>query len=348
MQPFVRLVLVTVMVGLVSCSTRPSRTIITGRFASPEEAPAEINLFHGETGEEFVIPVENGEFSYAVDRDKTTVYDLSFEYPNGDEWYQTLIPDADTIRYEMDGGQTEVFYTPANSLNEKHRAYRERMMEAFSITDSVEGVKRMAELKAYANRLVEEEPDNFVGCDAFTFVSFELDEQEWFELYQKLSPEIQAKPYIQQRIAEFESKRKTAVGAMFIDYAATRADGSAVRLSDYVGRGKYVLVDYWASWCGACVLEMPYIRAAYDRYHGDRFDVLGVAIDDNPQHVQTLMDEQQIRWDIIYSCDTAAMKPYGVQYLPKAFLFGPDGTILVRDGLCGEAVIDTLARYLEQ
>lgn len=346
MQQFVRFVLATVMAGLVSCTTHQPLTIIIGHFASSEEVPDEITLFHGETGEEFVIPVENGKFSYAVDKDKTTVYTLVFESLGDDERYQALIPDCDTIHYEIADGQIGVFYSPANSLNEKLHAYDKFQVEVFSITDSVERVEKMTELMAYASRLVEEEPDNYIGSDAFMLVTIGLNEKEWYEWYRKLSPEVQAKPYIQQRIAMFEYEQKTAVGAMFSDYCGTRADGSSVKLSDYVGRGKYVLVDYWASWCRACVMELPFIRVAYDRYHGDRFDVLGVAIDDDPEDVQALIDERRICWDVIYSSDTVATMLYGVRYIPAAFLFGPDGTILVRDGLRGEAIMDSLAKYL--
>ena len=82
------------------------------------------------------------------------------------------------------------------------------------------------------------------------------------------------------RIKELtETQKKTAVGTKFIDFEMETPDGKAVKLSDYVGKGKVVLVDFWASWCGPCRREMPNLVEAYAKYKGKNFEIVGVSLD---------------------------------------------------------------------
>ena len=154
-------------------------------------------------------------------------------------------------------------------------------------------------------------------------------------LISQLSEDTQHHPHV----AKVKEKAETLLarpkeGDMFKDFAV-EYDGKTTRLSYYVGRGKYVLVDFWASWCGPCRQEIPNLIALYEKYKDKEFLVLGVAAQDNPEASLKAIDEMQIPYPQILNTQKKATDLYGIDALPETILFAPDGTILAR-GLHGE------------
>ena len=118
---------------------------------------------------------------------------------------------------------------------------------------------------------------------------------------------------------------------MFTDFTVTDENGVERKLSDYVGKGDYVLADFWASWCGPCRAEIPHIKKVYDKYNGKGLTVLGIAVWDKPEDTQKAIDELQIKWPQITNAGSVPTDIYGINGIPHIILFGPDGTILARD-----------------
>ena len=155
-------------------------------------------------------------------------------------------------------------------------------------------------------------------------------------------------------IAACGGKKKTAkvevgvnAGNMFTDFEVAQPDGSVARLSDYVGKGKYVLVDFWASWCGPCKREIPNIKAAYEKYAGEKFDVLSVAVWDKPEDTAVAAEEHGVTWNQIVNAQKIPTNIYGIQGIPHLILFGPDGIIITRgDELRGPGLEETLSKLL--
>ena len=129
-----------------------------------------------------------------------------------------------------------------------------------------------------------------------------------------------------------ERREATQPGGKMIDFAVTQPDGSVKRLSDYVGKGKYTLVDFWASWCGPCIRQTAVLKDIYNKYKDDgRLDVLGVAVWDEVDATKRAIKEHELPWECILDAQTIPTDLYGITGIPCIILFGPDGTIISRD-----------------
>ena len=104
-------------------------------------------------------------------------------------------------------------------------------------------------------------------------------------------------------------------------------------------------MDFWASWCGPCIREIPNIKAVYEKYAGDQFDILSVAVWDDPEETVKAANSLELKWNQIINTQQTATDIYGIDGIPHIILFGPDGTIIKRD-LRGENIEAEVSKYL--
>ena len=138
-----------------------------------------------------------------------------------------------------------------------------------------------------------------------------------------------------------EGEKRKAEGALFTDFELPDMDGKMHKLSDYAGKGNYVLVDFWASWCGPCRQEMPNVQAVYDRFHRKGFEIVGVSLDNNKKAWTDAVAKMQMTWpqlSDLKAWKSSAAQLYYVKGIPATLLIGPDGKI-VASNLRGEALI---------
>lgn len=137
-----------------------------------------------------------------------------------------------------------------------------------------------------------------------------------------------------------EGLRLRAVGQPFVDLKMPDTNGIVKSLSDFCGKGNYVLVDFWASWCGPCRREMPEVKALYDKYRAKGFDIVGVSLDDDKAAWTGAISSMKLPWHHISDLKgwkSAATEAYGISGIPFTVLIAPDGKIaatgLRADGL---------------
>jgi len=156
----------------------------------------------------------------------------------------------------------------------------------------------------------------------------------------------QYKAYLQQQ-QEKEKENPAAVGKEAPEFVLPDTKGKMVRLSSF--KGKYLLLDFWASWCGPCRQESPNVVRAYNKYKGKNFEILSVSLDNKKDDWLKAIEKDQLTWTHVSdlnSWESTVVRLYHVEGIPATFLLDPNGVVVARD-LRGNALDQKLEELLK-
>ncbi|WP_293915475.1 MULTISPECIES: TlpA disulfide reductase family protein [unclassified Sphingobacterium] len=238
-------------------------------------------------------------------------------------------------------------------LKNKALAISKQMMEN-AAAGNREANKDLGPKYSNAAKAVEDAELKFLDANPNSFASLivvndqmGVENPKFEERFNKLSPRVRSLSLAKTLQTQLNAQKTVAIGNHAIDFVMDDDSGKPVSLSSF--KGKYVLLDFWASWCGPCRAEMPFLNEIYQKYKDKNFEVVAVSIDSKKEHWLKAIKEDKMSWvqlsDLKGYKNDAALK-YGVSAIPRNFLINPEGIVIAQD-LRGEDIEKELSKIIK-
>lgn len=181
-------------------------------------------------------------------------------------------------------------------------------------------------------KFIEENPSAYLSVHLLNFYSTTWGKDKVVSLFEGLSNEMKTNSEGEEIVRFLELSADVGAGEKFTDFESTLANGGKMKLSDI--KDKYVLLEFWASWCGPCRADNPELVSTYNEFKDKGFEILGVALDNNESNWKQAIADDGLPWPNVSDLEGSegdAAFIYGVSAIPDNFLIAPDGTIIERD-----------------
>lgn len=209
----------------------------------------------------------------------------------------------------------------------------------------------VAQIKAIQQKFVERHLNSFMGLYTFntSILGSHFDSAAVKPLFYKFSPQLQSSPLGQLAISRILANEKRAVGVKIIDFVQTGIDGKPFSIKSL--RGKYVFIDFWASWCYWCRKENPHVLKAYEQLKDRNLEIVSVSFDESKASWENAVKEDKLPW--LQVSDLKGMKVreglaamLDIKAIPQNLLINPEG-IIIAANLRGEDLPAKIAAFIK-
>lgn len=366
MKKLTYLAVAAVALGVASCNNSKPGYVITGTVEGASDG--DTVFIQERVSRQFnkldTAIIANGTFTFEGVQDSAVNRYITYS-KNGDGAYVDFFLENGKINVNLSKDNKSATGTPNNDayqeirnktnvIDQKQAAIYQAMGDS-TLTDDQKLAKQKeySQLEeAYSQAIkegVQKNITNPVGVFLFKQTFYNNSTEENAALLEQIPANFQNDETIVKVKEQTEKQKKTAVGTKFIDFEMQTPEGKTVKLSDYAGKGKVVLVDFWASWCGPCRREMPNLVEAYAQYKGKNFEIVGVSLDQDAAAWKESIKKLNMTWPQMSDLkfwQSEGAQLYAVNSIPHTVLIDGDGTIIAR-GLHGEGLQAKLAEVVK-
>jgi peroxiredoxin len=374
------LAVLAMMIGVSAMAQTEKPFSIKGQFTNMPNAVQKVFISY-RLGDGYktdsIVPI-NGNYSFAGKLSEPVLASLRIRYEKDAEGKAIKITDKDLLSIFI--GAENVYVSSVDSFsnakitgsktNEEYKKLtallkplRDKRREAIVELTQARKYKEEAAMKAASDKIdaldleIQEMNGVYVKQNTQSLLApFMLSEYAGWDInpanlepvLAKFSAEQKETPRMKELLGRIELAKKTAVGQMAMEFVQNDTLGNPVALSSL--RGKYLLVDFWASWCGPCREENPNVVKAYQAYKDKGFTILGVSLDQAGQKQRWIdaIHKDNLTWTHVSDLkfwQSDVVKQYGIYAIPQNLLLDPKGKIVARN-LSGEKLTEKLAELL--
>ncbi len=241
---------------------------------------------------------------------------------------------------------------PYNKLIDEYLGYQrkgEAVPADFMPRLEAAGIKADSIKAVLAKQLVAENRDYKFPAIFMRQLTNAMDRADYIALAEEGNPAFMQTSYMARIKGTLAGWKRQLPGTPFTDLTLPDTEGRERKLSEFVGKGKYVLIDFWASWCGPCRREMPHVKKLYETYKDKGFDIVGLSLDADKAAWLSAIKKLDLPWHHLSDLkqwNSLAASTYGINAIPATLLIGPDGKVIA-SGLDAEQVGAKLAELLK-
>ncbi len=309
--------------------------------------------------------INDGKFQLKGVQDEPAIRYLVYHFRQNDGQSLEFFLENGTINVKMNDETQSVWGTPNNDANQavmnEMQELQQKMDPIYEALASDEITDEQREAYTKQTKELEDEYMQIMtrgirkninlaaGIDMLKKFYYYMETPQLAEIVNLIPEQFSSDETIVRIKEQIKKLTATSVGQKFTDFEMNDPAGNPIKLSDYAGNGKVVLVDFWASWCGPCRQEMPNVVKVYEQYKNKGFEIVGVSLDQTADAWKKGIADLNMTWpqmsDLKYwKCKAATI--YGVDAIPHTVLIDKDGTIIERN-LRGEMLYERIAELLD-